>query len=281
MAIAAVSHALQLLPQALRLRPALPRAFALIVASFSLGPSFSQHNGSGLRPCALMARRYAHATIVGHCPCLPSPATPAWCRSGRHVVHLSKYFQPPGQTLSRLLRGSSPTGKNDMEDSFSAPSRKYDALCALAQHKIQANTPEREIKLHTPHAPANVCIHGTMYRNVSLLRQPLGVFYFDPRARDAVAQAQHLDRAVAKQAEKKNVQKLTCSTPGQQQGPRQNILPAFGVPGSPRHLRKLRVDALEIARRRPTYMVHRSDLQPVLARDRGPSVPRGSEHRSS
>ena len=96
------------------------------------------------------------------------------CQSGENLVQFAKYFTEPCQDLlafyrTRWLLGTAGvnvdahTGEQ-LRTSFSAQSRKYNCLFALAQHEIQSSTLQREIKLSTPYSPANVRIHGTMYR---------------------------------------------------------------------------------------------------------------------
>ena len=126
------------------------------------------------------------------------------CQFGRHVVDFAQYFQSPDETLQKLFRGDSDSADANLSTSFSALSRKYNSLFALAQHEIQSNTLEREIKLQTPYAPANIRIHGTMYRKVhsAFSQTPLRYLIFDPKARETVATQQHLKIPTVKALEK-------------------------------------------------------------------------------
>ena len=129
------------------------------------------------------------------------------CQSGKNKAQFAKYFTEPSAELLALYRShwllgiagvnvDARTGEQ-LRTSFSAQSRKYNCLFALAQHEIQSSTLQREIKLSTPYSPANVRIHGTMYRRLLSAEDaaPLRYLLVDPLARADVAVQQGLRRA--------------------------------------------------------------------------------------
>ena len=131
---------------------------------------------------------------------LSSESSHFCCQSGQHVVDFTQYFQCPGASLLRIFNDSVEKEGAPLGSRFSALSRKYNSLFSLAQHEIQSNSLEREIKLHTPHAPTSIRIHDTMYRKVhsTTSATPLRYLLFDPKARGTVANQQHLNVAVVK-----------------------------------------------------------------------------------
>ena len=83
-------------------------------------------------------------------------------------------------------------------------SRCYNNMFALAVHEIQSSTAEREVHLHTPWQPANVRIHGTMYRKVwnSDARTGLRYLIVDPQERCIKGQSLGGDKKVLAQLER-------------------------------------------------------------------------------
>ena len=163
-------------------------------------PAGQMHTSAPVCHSCTAAERCNHSCSFCGATLLHDEGSHFCCQSGRHVMDFSSYFTAPGDHLLQLFRTSS--SQTD-PSSFSALSRKYNSLFALAQHEIQSNTLQREIKLNLPHAPANIRIHGTMYRKVfsAGTASPLRYLIFDPKARDGVANAQGLERRVVKELE--------------------------------------------------------------------------------
>jgi hypothetical protein len=78
---------------------------------------------------------------------------------------------------------------------FSNESRRFNSLFCLAVHEVQSSDPTKEVKLHTPFTPANVRIHGTMYRRVLSSAESNAVQYLvvDPAGRRDASSAHRLD----------------------------------------------------------------------------------------
>ena len=87
---------------------------------------------------------------------------------------------------------------------FGAQSRRYNALFSLAVHEVQASNDEKEVRIHSPYTPANIRIHGTMYRRVLSAAEsnPVRYLVVDPSERLKVATAHGLDQKVVDQLEK-------------------------------------------------------------------------------
>ncbi len=135
------------------------------------------------------------------------------CQAGKHAVSFEQYFVEPGPALLEIFRSSWPltlpgasngihTGEA-LLTGFSMQSRKYNSLFALAQHEIQSTGPHKEIKLSTQHRPANIRIHGTMYRRLLSATDlaPLRYLLVDPLARVHEADRQGLQRPLLKRLE--------------------------------------------------------------------------------
>jgi hypothetical protein len=71
----------------------------------------------------------------------------------------------------------------------------------LAQHEIQCSGGEKELKLAGPMWPANIRIHGTMYRRIFGASDsvPLRYLIHDPKECDAVAQRHGLQKHLVRQ----------------------------------------------------------------------------------
>jgi hypothetical protein len=130
------------------------------------------------------------------------------CADGKHKVDDSKYFKAPGKALLNLFQLSWPwrddkgkqqsnarTGKPILTG-FSNESRRLNNLFCLAVHEVQSSDTTREVKLHSPATPANVRIHGTMYRRVlsTADKNPLRYLVVDPEERRLAATGQRLDK---------------------------------------------------------------------------------------
>ena len=115
-----------------------------------------------------------------HCGAVLYSAEPSTfcCGHGKFAIDFNQYFQSPSAALLRIMSRTWPvltaagdpvldfrTRKPQLQG-FSAVSRRYNALFSLAQHEIQSLGQEREVHLNTWGKPANVRIHGTMYRKV-------------------------------------------------------------------------------------------------------------------
>ncbi len=88
---------------------------------------------------------------------------------------------------------------------FSSLSRRYNNLFCLAQHAIQASGEMRELQLSTPYRPANIRIHGTMYRKIHAAAEsnPLRYLVVDPQERHNTAASLNLDSARIRSFEKR------------------------------------------------------------------------------
>ena len=166
------------------------------LASFALG-SFT-------RTCTYCgAKLFAHET------------SQFCCANGKHVADFASYFRPPDKPLKDLYNSSWPLLGEDklpiydtklgvtLQTGFSRLSRRFNALFALAQHEVQCSGGEKEVRLHTPFKPANVRIHGTMYRRIFTAGDsvPLRYLIYDPQERDNVAQTHGLAPKLVKQLE--------------------------------------------------------------------------------
>ena len=129
-------------------------------------------------------------------------------------MDFTKFFRAPGKRLLDLFRGVWPwkvhgqTQHNDdtgavVQTGFSDQSRRYNALFCLAVHEVQASNKEKELKLNTPYTPANVRIHGTMYRRVLSTAEdnPVRYLVVDPAQRQVVAATFKLDTKIMEQLE--------------------------------------------------------------------------------
>ena len=87
---------------------------------------------------------------------------------------------------------------------FSHESRRYNNLFCLAVHEVQSSDDTREIKMNSPMMPANVRLHGTMYRKVlsTTDNKPLRYLVVDPLERRAAVAKYKLDLKIVHTLEK-------------------------------------------------------------------------------
>ena len=116
------------------------------------------------------------------------------CNNGKYAVDFSQYFTSPPRALMDVYR----------EPSFSAASRMYNNLFALAAHEIQSTSEEKEVYFgNVRHKPANIRIHGTVYRKIYTAADlcPLRFLLVDPKARSGNASKLGLEQAVVRKLE--------------------------------------------------------------------------------
>jgi len=123
------------------------------------------------------------------------------CAQGKYVVDLNSYFPAPPSQLTQIFAASWPLKKEDgtllydvrtnqvMKTGFTALSRRYNNIFCLAQHEIQSCGTDKECKFGNVLSPANIRIHGTMYRKVFAATDdvPLRYLLIDPLERTARA----------------------------------------------------------------------------------------------
>ena len=138
------------------------------------------------------------------------------CASGKHALKFDDYFQSPGKTLLALFRkvwpavdskgkaAKDPRTGEQMLESFSGQSRRYNKLFSLAVHEIQSSSEEKELHLHTPATPANICIHGTMYRKIFAAEEdgPVRYLLVEPQQRAQVSLKLGLQKGIVTSLER-------------------------------------------------------------------------------
>ena len=137
------------------------------------------------------------------------------CAHGKHYVDFTQYFKNPANALLNMFKLAWPwrnkdgkkeqsrtTGETIM-DGFSNASRRYNNLFCLAVHEVQSADTTKEIKFHSPITPANIRIHGTMYKRVLSCSEsnPVRYLVIDPAERLATASALKLDKDLVRKLE--------------------------------------------------------------------------------
>ena len=140
------------------------------------------------------------------------------CNLGTHAVDFSTFFRDPPEHLLAIYRRRWPTAANGPQRatpkasspaasssiSFSAMSRRVNDLFCLAQHVAQSSSDERELHLAAPGRPANIRIHGTMYRKIFTAADaaPLRYLIVDPLERTKAAATLELRPAIVEPIER-------------------------------------------------------------------------------
>ena len=138
------------------------------------------------------------------------------CSHGKYALSFGDYFRQPGRSLLRLY-GSTWLYKDAqghcVHDAatnaprltvFSAASRRFNNMFCLAMHEIQSSTAEREARFGNELRPANIRIHGTMYRRIFSAEEitPVRYLIIDPNERTAAASRQGLRTTTLRALEK-------------------------------------------------------------------------------
>ena len=140
------------------------------------------------------------------------------CNFGTHAVDFSTFFREPPDNLLAIYRQHWPTAAkgprrktptasssaSSSSMSFSALSRRVNNLFCLAQHVVQSSSDERELHLAAPGRPANIRIHGTMYRKIFTAADaaPLRCLIVDPLERTKAAATLELRPAIVEPIER-------------------------------------------------------------------------------
>ncbi len=87
---------------------------------------------------------------------------------------------------------------------FTALSRRYNNMFCLAQHEIQCADGLKEVRFGGPQRPANIRIHGTIYRKVFAASDaaPLRYLIIDPKARLEVGKVQGPEKRTMQELER-------------------------------------------------------------------------------
>jgi len=138
------------------------------------------------------------------------------CSHGNYALDFSKYFRAPDGHLLRIFAKTWPykdsAGKlvHDSHTNaprltgFSAHSRRYNNMFCLAVHVVHSSSAQKEFRFGNELAPANIRIHGTMYRKVLSCEEKTPVRYLliDPEERLEAAGHQSLQVQLVKTLEK-------------------------------------------------------------------------------
>eukprot|EP00959_Pyramimonas_sp_CCMP1952_P039923 834759-Pyramimonas_sp.AAC.1 len=170
------------------------------------------------RPATLTFHLGSLSSPCPHCGALlfPCETDTFCCNGGAYIVDFDDFFKAPDKPLLDIYASTWPLtdkGGCSLHDAktnapaltgFTAASRKYNALFALAQHEIQSSTAEKELRFGDARKPSNIRIHGTMYRRVFTCTDqvPLRYLVIDPRERLAAAAQHGLPRHMVQRLER-------------------------------------------------------------------------------
>ena len=182
-----------------------------------------QHKAS--KKCMECATPAARSIALGaqnvtcpHCQAklFPTESKSFCCNLGKYAVHFEDFFEVPRPALMQIFAktwpqnppgastaAAGPSGTSCLTG-FSAVCRRFNNMFTLAAHEIQSSSDDKEMRVGNALRPANIRIHGTMYRRVFSAEDvtPLRYLVIDPAERSRQALSQNLDLRLLRSLEK-------------------------------------------------------------------------------